>query len=236
MNISVGEAIQRVQSIYSKGVQSKDTRLTDRHIYSCLCSARSTILKQVANKNQFISIWNYQTLPCIEMELAPLHECPQAPQGKTFLRSKYALPQIVSSISGSLMQDITTLDNSLVFDLKTFESFKYDKGKKYTSNKPTYFFRNKFIYLTVVRILSAVPVVAIFHDPVAAYFHPSCNECDECLCKEPYDIDFPIDGELLPGVLQLAYQEALQLFIQMKEDKLNDASDNGDSKGGMIHT
>ena len=32
--MKIKEIIQRVQSLYSKGVQSDDTRLSDRHIYN----------------------------------------------------------------------------------------------------------------------------------------------------------------------------------------------------------
>lgn len=236
MNTTIGEAIQRVQSLYSKGVQSKDSRLTDRHIYSCLCTARSTILQQKANKDQYLSTWNYQTLPCIKLKLAPLHECPAAPQGITYLRSEERIPKIISDINASLMQQLASLDNSIAFDYKEFENFKYVRGRKYTSNKPFYFFRNGYLYLGSIKTLPAIPVVGMFHDPVEAYLYPSCDECADCNCKEPYDMEFPLDGELLKPVVELAYQETLQIFSQMKEDKMNDASDDGDSKGSMVHT
>jgi hypothetical protein len=235
MNTTIGEAIQRVQSLYSKGVQSKDSRLTDRHIYSCLCTSRSTILQQKSNKDQFISTWNYQTLPCVPLELAPLHECPCAPQGITMLRSKERIPKIISGIDSTLMLSLSTLDNSLSFDYKEFDTFKYTKGRKYTSTKPFYFFRNGYVYLGNIKTIPAIPVVGMFHDPVEAYLYPSCEECEECLCKEPYDMEFPIDGELLKPIVEMTYQETLQIFSQMKEDRSNNASDDGDSKGTMVH-
>ena len=73
--MTVGEVINRVQSLYSRGVQSDDTRLEDRHIYSKLITARSKVLSQKANKKQMLSQWNYQTIPCIQMVEASKHEC-----------------------------------------------------------------------------------------------------------------------------------------------------------------
>jgi len=53
--MKVEEAIQRVQSMYSRGLQSKDSRLSSRHIYSALCSGRATLIQQQIDKGQKLS-------------------------------------------------------------------------------------------------------------------------------------------------------------------------------------
>ena len=65
--MKVHEIIQRVQSLYSKGCQSDDSRLSPRHIYSKLVSLRSKYISQQAKKKQKINQWNFQTLPCVEL-------------------------------------------------------------------------------------------------------------------------------------------------------------------------
>lgn len=234
---TVGEVIQRVQSPYSKGVQSKDTRLTSRHIYSCLCSARSTLLQQKANKNQPISHWNYQTIPCVGLIKAPLHECVSAPKGQLMLRSEFKLPKIVSGLRGELTANVSTLDGSVSFDKKQYNSFTYHKGKKFTSTKPFYFFRNEYLYLGSSKDLKAIFFPAIFHDPVEAYFFESAcaDECPECKCKDVYDLEFPIDGDLIRPLIQIANEEAIILFKQMTQDSLNNAADDDNLRGSMIH-
>lgn len=235
--ITVGEVIQRVQSLYSKGVQSKDTRLTARHIYSCLCTARSLLLQQKSNKNQPISYWNYQTLPCIGLMEAPLHECVGAPNGKLILRSKKKLPLIVSGLKGELVANVTTLDGSIVFDKKNFNSFSYTSGRKFTSTKPFYFYKNEYLYLGSTKKIKAIPFPAIFHDPVEAYFYESeCDdECPECKCKDVFEIEFPIDGDLIRPLVQLANEEAIILFKQMSQDNMNNAADDDNARGSMVH-
>ena len=61
----IGEAIQRIQPLYSKRVQSKDSRLTSRHIYSALVTGRANLIRQQSNKNQLVNKWIYQILPCV---------------------------------------------------------------------------------------------------------------------------------------------------------------------------
>jgi len=58
--MTIKEIIQRVQSLYSKGVQSDDVRLEDRHIYNKMITVRSKLISQEAKKRQKINQWNYQ--------------------------------------------------------------------------------------------------------------------------------------------------------------------------------
>ena len=44
--MTTGEVIQRIQSLYSKGVQSDDSRLRPRHIYNKLLSTTAKLYEQ----------------------------------------------------------------------------------------------------------------------------------------------------------------------------------------------
>ena len=48
--MKIGEIIQRIQSLYSKGVESDDTRLMSRHIYNKLLTVRARLISQDAKK------------------------------------------------------------------------------------------------------------------------------------------------------------------------------------------
>lgn len=233
---TVGESIQRVQSLYSRGLASKDVRLTPRHIYSCLCTARSILLQQKANKHQHISHWNYQTINCIPLQLAPLHECKGAPTGVVMLRSVQKIPKMVVGLDGELIGPVSTLDYSTTFDKKDFSNFQYAKGRKYTANKPFYFFRNEYIYIGLSKTIKAVFFPAIYHDPVEAYLYETgCEECLECKCKSVFEIEFPIDGDLLKPLVDIAGEECIKLMKQIQQDTNNDAMENEGIKGAMVH-
>lgn len=229
MVVTVGEGIQRIQSLYSRGVQSISSRLTARHIYSALTSARSTILRQQFNKNQFISSWSYQTLPCVELIKAPISECPCAPRaGCVILRSKYPLPKSVTGISKSMIKSVTSLDGSQIYVETSFESNKYSgKGDKYTNTKPSYYIRSGFLYIIGVTELKAITITALFEDPVEAASYASvCEECPDCACKDVMEQDFFIDREQLTGIVQIASQEVIGIMKQMQEDRNNNAADD----------
>lgn len=238
MSVLIGEAIQLVQSLYSKGVQSKDTRLSSRQIYSELTMARSTILRQQANKGQAISKWSIQTIPCVELIKAAPHECPCAPStGKYILRTKYKIPVAISGLSDSLITSVTTLDGSIRIDETEFTSVKYNDGKKYTSSKAGYYIKNEYLYLVNVTLLTAVSIEGIFDDPLQAQMYPSkCGPCEDCECRAAQDYGFYIDRNALEAVSQIATNRLVILFGQMNQDRFNNANDDSGMGGGkMIH-
>lgn len=233
--ISIGEAIQRVQSLYSKGVQSRDSRLTPRHIYSAIITARSVLIRQQSNSNQKINRWAYQVLPCVAVQAAPEHECKGCqPSECTILRTIYKLPNLISDIDKMLFKSVTSLNGNVNYDVDSFETVKYSAGNKYTPFKPSYYLRNGYMYFTVIKLVEVITLEGLFEDPIEVFNFPSTCPCSDCRCKSVFDIEFPIDRNLLKPMLQMANEELIVMMKQMGEDRLNNAQDNT-SSGGMIH-
>jgi hypothetical protein len=229
------EIIQRIQSLYSKGLQSKDTRLTPRHIYSAINTARSILLKQQYNKRQKVSQWSYQTLPCVELIKAPVYECPCVPSnGCVILRSKHKIPKPVLGIDKHLIQSLTSLDGSRRFDENDFRNIKYSGGNKYTGKLPDYYFRNQYLYVTEFKQLKAVTLTALFHDPIEVENFPSLCPCTDCDCRDIMKIEYPFDGDLIKPLIQLSQDELIIIMKQMNEDNYNNASDDTGTQG-IIH-
>lgn len=233
--MKLGEAIQRVQSMYSRGVQSKNTRLSSRHIYSALMSARSTLLQQQYNKNQKISQWAHQTLPCVELVPAKLHECLCVPdEGCTILRTKHKLPQPIAGIDKHLIQSVSSIDGiGEVYDESTLTGYRYNKGNKFTPDRSVFYPHNEYLFITLKVLSKAVMVVAPFGDVVAAAQFPSLCECDDCGCEDLMEMQFPFDSDLETALIQLASNECINMFKQMKQDINSNTIDTTSS--GMIH-
>lgn len=234
----LAEMVQRVQSLYSRGVQSRDTRLTSRHIYSALLSARAILISQQVDKNQYINQWTYQILPCVELVTVPLHECPCIPpSGCMMLRSKFQIPDPISSNDKPLVQYVSSLDGGITFDLTRFDTVKYNKGDKFTSKKSGYLIKNKYLYITVLKLLDSVSMGYIAYDFLEAKAFPSkCGDCAECDCQDIMDSEFPIDGKKITALVELANKELIIIMKQMSEDKYDNSSDDTDTNSGtMVH-
>jgi len=233
--MNLGKAIQRVQSLYSRGVQSKNTRLSSRHIYSAICSGRSTLISQQYNKGQKIGQWAYQPLPCVEMITAKAHECVGAPpSGCTVLRGKHKMPQPITGIDKHLIQSVSSIDGTTEsYDETTLATSKYAEGDKFTSNKPQFYIHNGYPFITVKKMVKAIMIVGVFNDPVEANLFPTLCDCEDCLCNEITEMDFPIDSNLETALFQLASNELIAQFKQSKEDRSANTVD--DTNTGMLH-
>jgi hypothetical protein len=230
----VKEIIQRVQSIYSQGVQADDSRLSSRHIYSKVLSSRARLITLKLNKKQQVSEWVYQTLVGVELIKAMPYECPGLPAvGCTTLRTKVPLPQpLTGLLNGHALRSVTSLEGSLTFSETSWEMKKYAKGQKYTSTKPDYYIRNNYLYITIKGTPKVLSITGLFDDPLLAAAHPSfcipgtCedNSCPECI--SPLDMELPIEASMVDVLVEMAAQELIALFTQRNQDISNDATDS----------
>lgn len=223
----VKELIQRVQSLYSKGVQSDDARLSSRHIYNKLLSVRARVVSQEAKKKQKISQFNYQTIFCVELIKIPAHECPCIPPlGCDILRSKYPLPKPLSGLSGNLIESVTSIDRRIKIDEMAMNAVRSQKGNKYTAEKTNYFIQNKHIYIITPTKIEVVSITALFEDPleVAKYIgYCDCTDCKKCI--DFLEETFPLDNDLVDAVIELSLNELLSIFSQAQEDATNNTRD-----------
>ena len=221
------EIIQRTQSAYSHGVQSDDSRLSNRHIFNTASSIRARLLTQEAKKNQRISDWAYQMLECVELIKAPLNECPCTPQsGCTILRSRHKIPSPMVTASKTMII-VTGLEGRLTITETTFETMKFAKGRRFTKTSPEFFIKNGYIYITANLILETIVIKGLFNDTIAAWKFPSvCNPQGISPCMSNLDYEFPYEDDLVDALVQLAAQELIQLFGNSREDKKNNTSDD----------
>jgi hypothetical protein len=229
MSVTIGEIVQRVQSLYSKGVQSDDSRLMSRHIYSKMLSTRALLIFNKVNKRQFLSKWNFTMLPCVKMVLVDPSECPclVAP-GCQVLRSEHKLPKPVTSINKYLLDAVMSVDGAIIFHEVTYLRKNWRVDDKYTASKPDYFIKDDYLYITSTRKLKAVTVIGLFVDPVEAENYPSyCDGTEEVeTCPvSPRSLDFPIDEELIDALVQITVQELSVGFRLGHEDRRNDSVD-----------
>jgi hypothetical protein len=232
----VSEAIQTIQSLYSRGVQSQDSRLMPRHIWNKLLRTRSKLLAQQSNKNQSISQWTYQTIPCVELIQAAPYECPCVPAaGCSLLRSRYPIPEPITSLKGNLIQSVSSLDGSLIIDSTSFATAKYAEGNKFTSKKPQYLFYNNYLFITISKVLKVVQVTELAENPEDVWNFPSfCeDECTDC-CLSPLDRQFPLDNDLIDTAVQLTVNELISIFTQMREDRFNNSTDDT-ANSNIVH-
>src|SRR6188508_241803 len=200
------EAVQRVLSLYAVGIQSDDIGVTNRHAYSILKSNRSDLLTQKAKKNQIISAYSYQILPCVQMVTAPAAECPNIEHTNAYvLKSKYPIPETLVTMDKHMIT-ITSLDGSTVYNTTAYRSKSYGGGKYTKSSAKAYLSPNGHLYITNQSGLDAVTIIGVFKDPIAASIFPSfCTPNSDCIAYLDYEL--PVDGDVERVLVQMSADE-----------------------------
>lgn len=223
----VSEGIQRVQSAYSKGMPSDDTRLSNRHVYSKLRSVRIRILSQTISKKQMVSQWCYQPVT-VTMSLAPMHECAEiSSETCKVLKSTKPIPQIFTSLNRHMIQSVTSVDGSHGFGETNWETIRHNrKGRKYAQSLSEFYIKNGFLYITVKKIQAKVLLTALFNDPIAAkVYSDACGNVTNS-CASYLDYDLCIDGKMEEVIIDLTKDEFIDDFSQRRDDRLNNAVDD----------
>jgi hypothetical protein len=224
----LGELIQRVQSLYSRGVQSDDTRLSSRHIYNKLLTARNKLLIQKSNKKQPLNSKTFQTLNCVEIVKVDKIECDCLTSSSfcKVYRTKHKIPNILSDIDKMLISSVNTLDNNIKFDLTLQNNVKYKSGNRYTKTKPEFYIKNGYFYFTSNSIPGIIEITAVFENPLEVKnFSQYCNN-DKIRCLSNLDMEFSIDSDLIEVLIELATKELIIFFKQNSQDISNNAQDD----------
>lgn len=224
----IAEITERIQSLYSRGVSSDESRLSDRHVYNKALTVRMQLLSQQLKKKQRLSDWNYTILPCVELIKVPSHECAcLGDLGCDVYRTKFKIPRVMTDSNRHYIEYVMSVDNGLRIEETTRQGVMYLKGNKYTGVKPKYLFENGYLYFPLKKSPGIVKIKLLAEDPLEAHHYPSfCEECQECIdCLPTYDHTFDIDGDLIEPLIDICVQEIIVIFGQKKEDRVSNSKD-----------
>lgn len=231
--MKIEELIYRVQSLYSKGVPSDDSRLSNRLIYNKLLTVRSRLISAENKKKQRISRWNYQTISCLELIEVAGHDCPCLPPvGCNVLRSKYKLPKPINGLNGHIIESVMTVDRSIKLSETTPTAVKYQSGNKYTNNSLTYYIHNDYLYINTPTKIRLLTLTGLFEDPIEVEKFTNyckeidCKDCDKTDCIDYLSQEFPIENDMIDALIELSLQELIQIFRQGNNDMYNDSRES----------
>lgn len=227
--MTVGEAIERVQELYNKGVRSDDTRLSDRFVYSKLKSVRSILLEQLKNKKKTLSSDNYTVIDCIKLIKVNGINCPCIPiTGCKVYRTEFPLPTILQGRNSLMIEYVSSLDNTVLFTSTTRSKYKFSSGNRFPVSY--YIYEEGYLYIYGKNLPSYIMVKAVLEDVTESY-EGTCDsdtytDCTDCNCKDARDKEFSIQGSLIEPLIELTNKEIIGIFPRMVEDVTNNNRDS----------
>lgn len=223
----ISEAVNRVQSAYSKGMPSDDSRLSNRHIYSKLRSTRIMVISQTINKKQIISQWCYQPI-IVNMSSVSKLDCPELVSDTCkVLKSDKPIPEIFTSLNRHLIQSVTSMDGSKNYGITNWDTIKYNKkGRKYSGSLSEFYIKNGYLYITGQSVDTKISLTACFNDPIAAQVYSDGCGKDIVSCTSYLDYNFATDGKMEEAIVSMTCEELVQEFHLYSDDRKNNAVDD----------
>lgn len=229
--MKLGEVIQRVQSLYSKGVESDDSRLSSRHTYNKLATVRALLIKQSQAKKEKVGENSYSIIDCLELIYVSPHNCPCLPLvGCKVLRTKNPIPNILENKRTFLIDYVSTLDGNRLFSLTNKLSYLFEKYDRFFKSDK-FIIEDNYIYLYGKDLPKYIKIRAVFDDFITNVNY--CQEqgqedyCEECgPCVSNLDKEFRIKESLLEPCIRMAQEELVKDFSAMREDLTNDNKDS----------
>jgi hypothetical protein len=218
----INDIISRVKAIYNKGIETDDSRLSDRLVYDKLKSTRSLLIKREIDKKRQVSDWIVQSISCFELVTALPNDCTSCsipPAGCKILKSKNKLPKPIQSVTGPELESVTTMDGDKVFSKTNWVKKRYKSGDKYTSAVEDYFIKDGHLFITTNSLLKYISISGVFEDPLEPL---GVNGC-EAPCINPLEQEFYLDGHLTDAVVEMTVQQLVGVMKSMPEDSFNNA-------------
>jgi len=216
--MTVYEIISYIQNIFNNGPKTDEAQLSDRLAYFLIRKFRAKRIKEKSDKFNKIPDTYYQSVDCFPMELTQMIDCDCIDTGCKVLKSTYKVPLFVTGRNSALLNVYTLTGESI--SPSSLEETKYNKYSKTKKNKRFWFMWND--YLVVVdpdNMLENVIIKGVFEDPLSL---DGLGACDGVTCSDPYEEDFPLNGDDLDVVTALVMKE-LQTMISMPADLDNDS-------------
>ncbi len=218
--MKIGKVIARVQHLYSRGVESDDSRLSDRLIWNKLITVRSDFLIKDYRKNRVVDDSVRQNL-FLNMIKAENLLC-----GKTTscikMISEKEIPNLILDGENDICI-VSDYSGLIVFDETEKTKVRYNSGNKYTKNKEQYYMDNLHLHIVNSRMKNII-INGIWEDPIK--IHRLSAECLNTGYLSNQDIDFYTPSNLIDNIIEKTVEDLLVKFVQMKEDKNNDANED----------
>jgi hypothetical protein len=215
---TIGDYIQRVQSLYSKGVQSNSTRLSAKHIYHKLMTVRETLYSRFINKNSSINSEDRIVIECIPLKPVSFLES-GCFTGCNIKRTVYTVPSIINDKTIVVLSG----DGSKFYTRTTWEESKNLSGAKYTSKEYYFYIKNGYIYILNSKAKS-ITVSAIWKDIIEVHKFKVSIGKDNCIGYK--EVEFSLNSEFSDAIIEMASKELIDTFNRFgREDISNNSID-----------
>lgn len=202
----------------SKITQSET--ITRRQIEEWVNQYRALLIKQDLDKGKMPNPDYIQELPGVLLEVVDRSNEVDLKSTTYILRTKLELPKTIDLNFSSGLMYVGTIDGREI-QLVPEGRARWQQYKRFTSNDPIAFLRNKRLYINTVVPMVSVTVRGVFEVPTEA--GNFINTHADITTLEYRDA-YPIPANLVPVLKEMILSRELGVMVQSPSDNKNDSS------------
>ena len=216
----IGDILQRVQSLYNKGIKSDDSRLSDRLIWNKLVSVRAKIIVEDSRKGRSINDHIEQDL-YVSMTYTDNLPCGGISTCRSMV-SKEFIPLFLDTGKKELVK-VLSHDGLINYNRTKFEDVKHISGNKYTSSMQHYFFKSEKLRIVNSKAKKML-IKGVWEDPIKV--HRLSETCLGLRHTDLRDIDFYTPSNLIEPIIELTAEELVEDFKKIEHDDANNSNED----------
>ena len=187
MSITAKELIYNLKNLRAGGVQSDDTKLSDRQMLFIINYYRAKLIRQEHGKNRITSQEEVQNLGEVELIKTDSNEY-DCGENACVLRTKKQVPRSLITHKSHGFTFVGMVDGMSWQYANTMDGAAWSQFQKYTGNKTKWVLQGRYIYIInpIDPLLTYISIRGVFEDPLeAASFRE--GDCDTKVGCDPLD-------------------------------------------------
>jgi hypothetical protein len=194
--------------------------ITRRQLEEWVNQYRSILLKQDLDKSKAPNPDYIQEIPGLVLEVVDRSNEVDLKSTTYFLRTKLSLPKTIDLNFSSGLMYVGTIDGREIQLVPEGRS-RWQQYKRFTSNDPLAFIRNKHIYINTVTPITAITVRGIFEVPTEVGNFINTNSE---VVTMGYRDAYPIPANMVPVLKEMILSKELGIIAQSPSDNKNDSA------------
>jgi hypothetical protein len=227
MSILASQLIYNIKNLRAGGVQSDDTKLSDRQVFFIINYYRAKLIRQEYGNHKVIGREDVQDLGKVELINVDPHEC-GCPTGSCILRTKEKIPRSLRLQGEDHGFTFVGMYAGQAWQETTWNAAPWTTYAKYTGNDTKWFIKGRYLYILNPRDIrmNQMNIQGLFDDPQEAEQFRTCS-CDNGeTCNRGFDFDYPISADKVDTLMKMMMQSEINWTTLIPEDISNNSLDD----------
>ncbi len=217
--ITANHLVHDILNIASSNSNSDDFKASPEQVLYWVEEIRAMLIGQsLAKKDDINDSW-IQYINCLPLIQVDKSECCEVQTGCLVLRTQNPIPSTIDTYKDNWLVSVTTPYNELISKSNVFKN-RYQRYNKSASEKPSWYIKNDFLYISNNTFLEYVNIAGLFDSPSELGNFSNCSG-DQCWSM---DSSYPVSNTLASQITDIILKTKINPLLSYPSDISNNSS------------